>query len=77
MVSNRHDKIVLHRGHQEGGQISLLCAAKMTPLLIQPSFTIIGRVSLPLIFLNCFYCAVRTLLINFSRTPYGVSKAKR
>lgn len=58
MVSNRYDKVVLHRGHQEGGQISLLCAAKMTRLHklahIQLSFTIIDRVALPLIFVTTF-----------------------
>lgn len=57
MVSNRHDEVVLHRGHQ-GGQIILLCAAIMTLLLklahIQPSFTIFARVALPLIFVTTF-----------------------
>lgn len=58
MVSYRHDKVVFHRGHQERGQISLLCAAKITPFLklahLEPPFTIINRVDLPLIFVTTF-----------------------
>jgi len=79
MVSDRHDKVVSPRRHQEGGHISLLCAAKMTPLLklahTQPSFTIIDRPAVSLISVTTFL-VLRTLPTNFSRPPHGVSKAR-
>lgn len=59
MVSNRHYKVVLHRGHEQG-QISLFCAAKVKKTVlfklacIQSSFTIMDGVALPLIFVTTF-----------------------